>query len=263
MNTAGIILCGGESRRMGTPKALLPFNGRPMLTHMADKMLGVFETVIVVAGPGQVLPALPGAVHIARDAVAGQGPLYGLATGMGTLALFDAVFLAACDLPLLSGESIRQVVGSLGSHQVAVPFIGGRLHPLSACYRTDVLPIAQRLLVEGERSLRALLDQCDTLRLNEEQCPDRQSFLNVNTPEDYAALLRPLPGSTQNFDLTPGAPKRRPGANDCDPSGIENRGTVHLESPDPCPLSSVLCPLSSVLCPLSSASDPCPLTPDR
>ncbi|MEC8507981.1 MAG: NTP transferase domain-containing protein, partial [Planctomycetota bacterium] len=54
-----ILLCGGESRRMGTPKAWLDWKGQPLLEYMVSILSQVSKEIVVVAAPGQDLPELP------------------------------------------------------------------------------------------------------------------------------------------------------------------------------------------------------------
>ena len=61
MNCGALILCGGESRRMGEPKAWLPFGRERMLQRVARLVAVAAEPIVVVAGPNQQLPPLPGA----------------------------------------------------------------------------------------------------------------------------------------------------------------------------------------------------------
>ncbi|HEX5259940.1 MAG TPA: NTP transferase domain-containing protein, partial [Gaiellales bacterium] len=75
------MLAGGESRRMGVPKALIDWRGEPLLAHVCRVVGEVADPVIVVAAAEQQLPPLPG-VLVARDRSPGQGPLEALAAGL-------------------------------------------------------------------------------------------------------------------------------------------------------------------------------------
>lgn len=82
MNSAGIILCGGQSKRMGQPKAWLPFLGERMLPRVVRLLGQVVAPLVVVAAPDQELPPLPAEVTVVRDEEKGWGPLMGLAVGL-------------------------------------------------------------------------------------------------------------------------------------------------------------------------------------
>ena len=78
MTAGGIVLCGGRSTRMGSSKALLEFGAETMLQRVVRLLGGVVSPLVVVAAPGQELPALPASVTVTRDEREGRGPLEGL-----------------------------------------------------------------------------------------------------------------------------------------------------------------------------------------
>src|SRR4029077_1739846 len=97
MNVAGIVLCGGMSKRMGRPKAWLPFAGELMLPRVVRLLGKVVEPIVVVAAPDQDVPPLPADVAIVRDAEKGRGPLQGLLAGLNSLQCkADAAYLSSC-----------------------------------------------------------------------------------------------------------------------------------------------------------------------
>ncbi len=67
MNAGGIVLCGGRSTRMGSPKALLPFGSETMLQRVVRLLGSVVSPIVVVAAPDQQLPPLPQGIVITRD----------------------------------------------------------------------------------------------------------------------------------------------------------------------------------------------------
>src|SRR6187401_3304171 len=100
MRVGGIVLCGGQSQRMGRPKAWLPFAGELMLPRVVRLLREAVDPVVVVAAPEQELPPLPGHVAIVRDAEKGRGPLQGIAAGLAALqGKVDAAFVSSCDVP--------------------------------------------------------------------------------------------------------------------------------------------------------------------
>jgi molybdopterin-guanine dinucleotide biosynthesis protein A len=199
--TAGILLAGGESRRMGQDKAWLLLAGEPMLLHTLRALRAACAPVVVVGGPGQQLPTLPDGVLLARDERPGRGPLEGLAAGLARLTGADAeiAFLAACDQPLLRPALVQLLVEALGSADAAVPREGDHYHPLTAAYRIATAgPMARQLLGEGHQRPRLLLDRLRTVEVPVQELravdPDLLSLHNCNTPEDLAALREELEG---------------------------------------------------------------------
>src|SRR5262245_46114604 len=85
LRVGGVVLCGGQSSRMGRPKAWLPIGGETMLGRVVRLLGEVVSPLVVVAAPGQELPPLPPGVTVVRDPERGRGPLQGLAAGLPAL----------------------------------------------------------------------------------------------------------------------------------------------------------------------------------
>lgn len=194
MNIGGIVLCGGRSRRMGRPKAWLPFADDFMLSHVARRLGEAAAPVVVVAAAEQAVPPLPVGVAVVRDAEKDRGPLQGLAAGLAALSgRADAVFLSSCDTPFLRPGLVGRLAELLGDHSICVPRAGGYYHPLAAIYRVDVADAVQRLLAAGRPRPVFLFDLVPTRVVQAEELaevdPDLQSLRNLNTPEEYEAAL--------------------------------------------------------------------------
>lgn len=192
MNAGGIVLCGGQSRRMGQAKAWLPFGGEAMLTRIVRSVAEAVAPVVVVAGPDQEVPPLPPDVAVVRDARPQRGPLQGLCAGLeALLGRADVAFLSSCDAPFLRPAFIHRLVELLGDCRLAVPHAEGRYHPLAAVYHLDVLGEVRRLLAEDRLRPGFLFDLVPTRRVAAAELttadPDLRSLRNLNTPEDYAA----------------------------------------------------------------------------
>ena len=195
MQVGGIVLCGGHSRRMGRPKATLPFGPELMLPRVLRLLHEVVQPLVVVAAPRQELPPLPPDVLVARDRREGCGPLEGLCVGLTALdGRADAAYATSCDVPLLVPEFVRHAISLLAEHQVVVPVEGEFHHPLAAIYRTSVLPAMAALLDAGRLRPVFLYDAVDTRRVPVAEFrsldPDLRTLTNLNQPQDYLAALR-------------------------------------------------------------------------
>ena len=197
---AGVVLCGGRSARMGTPKAWLDFGGETLLERTVRVVATAAAPVIVVAAPEQELPPLPAGVAVVRDPVAGRGPLQGLAAGLAAAADHaPAAFVSATDAPFLQAALIRRLAALRGDHDIVVPRQGGHLHALSAVYAVSARVAVAALLAEGTLRLSSVLDRARTLFADEALLlagaelalvdPELRSLRNVNTPAEYAAAL--------------------------------------------------------------------------
>src|ERR671936_2243425 len=135
----GVVLCGGRSKRMGRPKAWLPFAGEIMLPRVVRLLGEAVRPVVVVAAPDQEVPPLPPEVAVVRDEEKGRGPLQGLAAGLAALeGRADAAYLSSCDVPFLRPAFVRRLIDLLGAHAICVPRVGAHHHPLAAVYRLNV-----------------------------------------------------------------------------------------------------------------------------
>jgi molybdopterin-guanine dinucleotide biosynthesis protein A len=176
---------------MGTPKALLLFDGEPLIVHVVATLRRLFADVVVVAAPAQDLPSLP--VTLVRDDVAYQGPVGGICYGL-RVSRGEVSFVTACDSAFLSSRLISHLLSQIAEHDVVVPHWQGRFQPLHAVYRRSVLPLLEGQLARGELRPVFLFDKVRTRRIDEEEIrlfdPEGSSFFNMNTPEDYAEALK-------------------------------------------------------------------------
>jgi molybdenum cofactor guanylyltransferase len=192
---AGIVLCGGQSARMGRPKLSLPFGDETMLARIVRIVGEVVSPVVVVASVGQELPPLPGETIVTRDSIEGQGPLAGLAAGLAALnRRADAAYVSSCDVPLLKVEFIRSMIDALGTHEMAIPRQQEFHHPLAAVYRRACETRLQQAIAAGQLGLTHFVRQSDTRFIDVTELrsidPELQSLQNVNTRSDYEAALR-------------------------------------------------------------------------
>jgi molybdopterin-guanine dinucleotide biosynthesis protein A/molybdopterin converting factor small subunit len=175
---------------MGRPKALLPFDGAPLIVHIVATLRRLFDEIIVVSADGHMLPPMP--VEIVHDDVAYQGPVGGICYGLRATRT-EVTFVTSCDSVFLNAGLISYLVSNIPGHDVVVPFWDGRLQPLHAVYRRSVLPLLEEQLVRGELRPISLFDRVRTCRIDEDDIrsidPDGSSFFNMNTPDDYAAAL--------------------------------------------------------------------------
>lgn len=193
-----IILAGGKSSRMGSPKAALDWHGSTLLrrvTGLAQR--SVDGPVVVVRAPGQDLPELHRSIEVVTDAREGRGPLQGLAGGLAAIGdRVDVAYVSSTDVPLLHPAFIRRVIGGFTADiDVVLPEIHGFRQPLSAAYRTSLLPEIEGLIADDKLKPAFLFERCRVLRVDEAALlrdaklaagdPDLQSVRNLNEPSDY------------------------------------------------------------------------------
>ncbi len=194
VRAGGVVLCGGRSTRMGSPKALLPFGGETMLQRVVRLLGAVVSPLVVVAAPDQALPELPASVIVTRDEREGRGPLEGLRAGLTALpADVEMAYVTSCDVPLLVPAFVDRMVALLGDDDIAVMEIDGFPHPLSAVYRRRTLPHVEALLAADRLRPVFLFDAVRTRRVSPAEMtavdPELLTLRNLNAPQDYLDAL--------------------------------------------------------------------------
>lgn len=188
---SAIILAGGRSLRMGQPKAELKFQGSTLLDRTIAQLRRRFDEIVVVSAPAGI--GLPGNVELVRDEREYEGPLPALARGLRKISN-DAAFACSCDLPLLNADVALSLCAMLDRYDAVIPEVGGLAQPLHAVYRKRSAAAIDALIAAGEQRLTSIVNSISARRLREQELrqidPDLNSFLNVNTPEDYERALR-------------------------------------------------------------------------
>jgi len=179
-----VVLAGGDSRRMGRDKALLPVGGRPMIALIVDQLKALFEEIVISADrPGDYdflgLPVVP-------DLEPSQGPLRGIASSLPRMT-HDLNFVTACDIPRIDLSFVNRLIKMADGYDLVLPCVESHLYePLFAVYRKSVVPEAARILEGGGRSILELLDR---IKVNFVKIPDRSWGRNINTEAEYADLI--------------------------------------------------------------------------
>ena len=208
--TAGVVLAGGRSSRMGTPKAALEWHGSTLLRRTVGVITRVVDgPVVVVRAPGQDLPSLPASTEVVADTREGKGPVQGIAAGLAALAgRAEVAFVSSTDMPFLHPAFVRRVLAAVrDGTDVGLPVARGYPQPLAASYRVQLAQIAERLVEQERLRPSFLFDECvvdlmDEVALRSDPVlaafdPELESVLNVNEPADYAvARERPAPEVT-------------------------------------------------------------------
>ena len=192
----GVILAGGKSHRMGRDKLPLMVGKKPLLDRVYLALASRCSEILV-AGGGGYAPA--GARCISDLRPGRQGPLAGIEAGL-LAARHRAVFVAAGDMPFLTGDLAGYLLGLLSDDVPAVvPDSGSRLHPLCAAYGREVRPAVSAALDRGIRPVRELLEALSGVRfvrqgeLRRFGNPDLL-LTNVNSPEDLERARKALNG---------------------------------------------------------------------
>ncbi|MDD1668120.1 MAG: formate dehydrogenase accessory sulfurtransferase FdhD, partial [Methanomicrobiales archaeon] len=185
----GVILAGGESRRMGSTKALLPYKGGRFIEAIHRQLMELFDEVIVVTNTPELYDFLP--CRKVSDIHVGKGALAGIHAGLHHSAS-GRIFVTACDMPYLNSGLIRGLAALMGENAALVPESDGGVEPLHALYAKSALPAMDQSLAAGVRRIVDVFDRFPVriVPASEVACldPTFGSFRNINTPDDYYRL---------------------------------------------------------------------------
>lgn len=176
-----VVLAGGHSRRMGSPKALVELGGRPLLAWALAAALEAGLETVVVAKPGSELPPLD--VPLWPEPEQPAHPLTGVIAALERAAP-RAIVALACDMPFVPPELIARLA-ALDAVAAAPP---GEAFP--ARYESAALPLL-RAGLEREAPLRAVLAELAPVEVAPGGTP--HALLGINDPAALAraaALLR-------------------------------------------------------------------------
>ena len=174
---------------MGKDKAWLEIGGRPMIELVIAELLRLTPQVSIIANdPEYNRLRLP----VVSDVNRGIGPLEAIRTALAN-SLSDRVVLVACDLPFVTAELLKSLVGITGYEAVVPMSVDDKVEPLCAVYSIEALSPVSSLIVDGGRKVRLLLDRLRTRMVPFEELRhlpgSERFFVNVNTIEDYARAI--------------------------------------------------------------------------
>ena len=191
--SAGIILAGGRSSRMGRNKALLPLPSNAAVTfveHLAALLLAqCSEVLLVVQDTQQASLYKDAGLFIVTDENSNSGPLMGLYSGLRAMQATHA-FVVAVDMPFVLPEMIAFLLSQPLDERLLVPVVNNVPQVLCAVYPRSLLLLLEERLRVGRRDPRSLLEVAPVHFLEEAQLraidPQLRAFTNVNTPEEYS-----------------------------------------------------------------------------
>jgi molybdopterin-guanine dinucleotide biosynthesis protein A len=184
------IQAGGQSRRMGRDKALMPFLGRPLIQRVVDRLAPIADEILVTTNSPEDFRFLD--LPLFPDLKPGRGALGGLYTALSS-ATCDAVAVVACDMPFASVsliEAANRLLIQEGA-DVIIPDSGDGLEPLHAVYRRATCLPAIESAIDADKwrliswfpQVKVRILQPDEIKVHD---PTGLAFWNLNTPEEFA-----------------------------------------------------------------------------
>lgn len=180
--TAGYVLVGGGSSRMGRDKALLDFRGASLAETVAATVAEAAGSATLVGSPDRYAQLPYAAIP---DLYPGEGPLGGILTALRH-SHAEWNLIVACDMPEVDPQVLKRLMEAAQAADCAVliPVADGRPQPLCGVYGRKCEAALEAEFARGVRKVTAALDAAGCVRLPMEET---RQFQNVNTPEDWAA----------------------------------------------------------------------------
>lgn len=197
MKVSGIILAGGKSKRMGQNKSLLKIGDKTIIELTVDKILPIFDEVIVVTNSMEDYSMLNNNVKLIPDVTITKeaNSLIGLYSGI-LEAKYDYSFVIPCDMPFIDTSLIQYMIENIEENDVVVPYLNGFYESLHSIYNKSTLNILKSLLDNRNYRISRLFEDYPGLSIKRihkntldylgvsENC-----FLNLNTLEEYKQAI--------------------------------------------------------------------------
>lgn len=183
-----VIQAGGESRRMGRNKALIPFLGRPLIQRVIERLMPLADEVLITSNQTIGFEEFP--FPLVADVLPGMGALGGLYTALWA-ARNPLVMVVACDMPFANRHLLQYQMDLLVKDDVdvVIPGYAEGWEPFHSVYRRETcLPEIKKALEQGQKRLISWLPGVKVRYLGAEVIGKFDSlgiaFQNVNTPEE-------------------------------------------------------------------------------
>ena len=187
MDLIAVILAGGRSSRMGRDKALLELNEQKFIDHLVQELSGCCKVMISAAHQDDYAGY---GVPVIADETKDIGPIEGIRQALRSSGS-DYVFVCAVDTPFVRKEMMQYLAEFISSDYDAFVFReGDRIHPHIGIYSRAALSVIEEMIGEKQYRLTELLSRIRTKYVDiGTSCFDRKVLRNINTPDDYLAIL--------------------------------------------------------------------------
>ncbi|TFG85450.1 MAG: molybdenum cofactor guanylyltransferase [Spirochaetales bacterium] len=184
-NASAIILSGGKSTRIGLDKSMLVYRDKPLIAHIAEQLVPMFQSAIISTNePTKYeflgLPMIP-------DLQPGLGPLMGIASALSCSGS-ELCFVMGCDIPTVNFRLVNRMLRQAEGYDIVMPrSADGRFEPLFAIYRRSVCRPALEILEAGGRRIVELFDK---VRVAFMDFHAGDWYKNINTMDDYLTISK-------------------------------------------------------------------------
>ncbi|MBI5027101.1 MAG: molybdenum cofactor guanylyltransferase [Nitrospirae bacterium] len=181
----GVILAGGENKRMPLLKAFIEINGEKIIERNLKIMKNLFREIFIITNTPELYVYL--GVPMLGDIYPLKGPMAGIFTSLIN-SRNPWVFISACDMPFINKELILYMTSKTGNCDAVVPEFRKNIEPLFALYSKRLADDMEKAILNNKTGLQDFLRQKRVKYITKGEIksfdPDERSFINLNTPED-------------------------------------------------------------------------------
>ncbi|GJM05537.1 MAG: molybdenum cofactor guanylyltransferase [marine bacterium B5-7] len=191
-DVTGVILAGGQARRMGgQDKGLVMLNGKPMIEIIIEVFKPQTAKLLINANRNHDRYSQYGLELVADELSGFCGPLAGMASAL-TKINTDYMVTAPCDSPFIPVDLVQRLAYALEnkSTQISVAHDGKRIQPVFCMLKKTLLQSLTDYLAAGERKIDRWFEQHDFAIADFSDKPE--TFDNINTHEDVESALSKL-----------------------------------------------------------------------
>lgn len=185
----GVVLAGGDSRRFGANKALIPWKEGTLIEAVTGTLTGLFPTTLaLVKKPDDFAFLERSGVRVVRDLLSDLHPMGGILSAL-SVSPTEHVFVCACDMPFIRPELIVTLSRERKGHDAVVPRWRGVLQPLCGIYAKRCMDLIRKRITEDRLKLQDLFQFIPTRIYDEDEVrsidPEGLSFMDIDTRNDY------------------------------------------------------------------------------
>ena len=196
---SSIILCGGQSRRMGQDKGSMIIKDKPMIKYVLSTLNNEIDEAIIVLNDCERIGKYKDFINpndytyqikFVEDKIKNKGPISGILTGLENITTEYAIVFP-CDNPFISKNTIQTLFSEITENlQAVVPYHDPEnklktSEPLHSIYNKNIIPLINELILKDSLHIKGIIEKIETKYvLIDNKKILKKEFRNLNRPED-------------------------------------------------------------------------------
>lgn len=179
-----IILAGGESKRMGSDKGLVEFDGKPFVLRVIEAARRISNRIMIISSnPEYKRFGLP----VFEDIIPDKGPVGGIFTGLSN-SKYETNVVLSCDLPFVEAPLVSVLVSRSGKEDVLIYKEGDQSHPLIGVYKKNLRTYFRECI---DKDILKMSDILKPLNVKELEIPPQmlKQAMNINTKKELSRFI--------------------------------------------------------------------------